>query len=133
MLITVARSIVRVVGDFFSTKMEELSRSVMLKNMVVCFLRTVFTRTYSTDNFCITLESNGHVLCVVPQVAMLFMGPWSIGRVVNDLFATEVEELSRSVILKYLGISKVRVVFSGSDSFRDLVLLSKCNFHVLGV
>jgi hypothetical protein len=80
--------------------MVEIRDSMVLKNMIVCFLRTVFTWTDSYGNFMLSLHSNSHVFCIVTEVAMLFMSARAIGWVMNNLFATIMTELILSVMFK---------------------------------
>ena len=107
-----------IVNDFFATVVEEFCSSMLLKHLIVSLFRGILTRADCSGYLLLLLEANGHVFSIIAEVAMLFMSPWPVGRVVNDLFATKVEEFVFSVIFKNLLISAFVLVFSRTWSNR---------------
>jgi hypothetical protein len=100
MFLVCARSVRRIKNDFFTTIVVEICDSMVLKNLIVRFLWTVFTWTDSSGNFMLFLHSDSHVFCIVPEVAMLLVCARSVRRIVNDFFATMVVEICNSMVLK---------------------------------
>ena len=54
---------------------------------------------------------------------MLFVSPWPIGWIVNDFFATVVEEFCSSMLLKHLIVSLFRRILARADCSGYLLLL----------
>jgi hypothetical protein len=103
---------------------------MVLKNMIVCFLWTVLAWTDSCGNFMLSLDSDSHVFCIIPEVAMLFMSARAIGWVMNNLFATIMTELILSVMLKNYRVSALVLVFSRTNGCDNLMLSFDGDSHV---
>ena len=54
---------------------------------------------------------------------MLFVSPWPIGRVVNDLLATMVEEFCSSMVFKNMIVRLFRRILARADCSGYLLLL----------
>ena len=118
MLFVSPRPIGWIVNDFFATVVEEFCSSMLLKHLIVSLFRRILARADCSGYLLLLLEANCHVFCIIAKVAMLFVSPWPIGRVMNDFFATIVEEFVFSVIFKNLLISAFVLVFSRTWSNR---------------
>ena len=91
--------------------------------MIVCFLWSILTWANSPGNLLLPLICNGQVLGIVAEVAMLFVGPWSVGGIVNDFFATMVEEFCSSMVFKNMIVSLFRGILTRADCSGYLLLL----------
>jgi Na+/H+-translocating membrane pyrophosphatase len=100
MFLVCARSVRRIKNDLFATIVVEICDSMVLKNLIVCFLWTVFARADSSGNFMFPLVSDSHVFCIVPEVAMFLVCARSVRGIMNDLFSTIVAKLVLSVTFK---------------------------------
>jgi hypothetical protein len=127
------RSVSRIVNDFLTTVMEELCGTMVLKNMIVSLLWTVFARANSSGNLMLLLETNSHFFGIVTEVAMFFMCARSIGRIVNDFLATVVEELCGTMVFKNVIVCLLWTVFAWANSFGNLMLLLETDSHVFGI
>ena len=100
MFLVCARSVRRIKNDLFATMVVEICDSMVLKNMIVRFLWTVFARADSSGNFMLSLHSDSHVFCIVPEVTMFLVCARSVRGIMNDLFSTIVAKLVLSVMFK---------------------------------
>jgi hypothetical protein len=120
-LITVTRSIVRVNLYWPPTVVEELSLAACRVSQGLRLFRTIVAGPGGLRNFNKAFLDDCHFLRVRSKFSMLLVGPRSIGSVVCDFLSTMMEKFSRSVIHKYMSISKVRTIFSRANCSRDLV------------
>ena len=106
---------------------------MVFKNVIVCFLWTVLSWANSSRNLVLPLKSNGQVLGIVAEVAMLFVGPWSICGIVNDFFATMVKKFCSSMVFKNVIVCLFWTVISWANGSGNLVLPLQSNSHVFGI
>ena len=96
-------------------------RRACLPHLGVCLFWIVRTRSWEFFLRLPQSASDGHTFWAIPKAAMLFVGPWSVSRVVNNLFATVMEEFSLSAFWISQGLCLLKTIVTGPGGLRNLI------------